>query len=93
MGKLKGIELPHLETWRVGKGMNRLDLAERSGISVSALRLIEHGGGTEPERVIRLARALGITVQELCEGCPDPDTLYLMRLRAAQSKASIRHRD
>lgn len=49
-----------LKRQRLGKGWTREELAERSGVAVSTLKLLETKGNGSFQRLIRVAVALGL---------------------------------
>jgi transcriptional regulator with XRE-family HTH domain len=49
-----------LRTFRLAKGWTRDELAERSGVAVSTLKLLETKGQGSFQRLIRVAVALGV---------------------------------
>ena len=58
----------NLRTCREAIGLSRAELAKRSDVSFSTIRSIEEGRVTDPliDTVVYLARALGITMGQLC---------------------------
>ena len=59
---------------RTAKGMNRRELARRSGISYYTLVFWDDGNGNPSlNDCIRIARALGITLEELTAGVTRPE--------------------
>ena len=56
---------------RRARGMSQWDLAMLSGVKLSALQCLEQGRndirGARADNVIRLARALGITAEQLID--------------------------
>lgn len=52
---------------RSQRGLTQQDLAERLGISIAYLSLIERGGRNPPfTTVVAIAEALGVRVREMC---------------------------
>ena len=49
----------HLKTYRLLQNMNQVTLADRSGISVGALKNLENGYGSTLKTLIAVLRALG----------------------------------
>src|SRR5690242_10212706 len=61
---------------RAARGWTQKELAQRSGINFGYIRMLETNQRPNPtgETLQRLARAFGISVDELLEGPPAPDT-------------------
>lgn len=63
--------LPYLAAWRAEKNLTQAELAERAGVERANLSRFEHQRLKARLRtVVRLARALGITTDELRQAPP-----------------------
>lgn len=54
-----------LRYWRVRKGLTRPELAKSAGVSISAIQQIENGRAPHESTAGKLARGLGVTLEEL----------------------------
>lgn len=54
-----------VKIWRLHRGMKQVDLAAASGIKKSRLSQIEHGAAASVEKMAALARALGVSMDDL----------------------------
>lgn len=57
--------LPHLVDWRADRGMTQQALADAAGVGISSVKKAEGGGPLRPLTVAKLAKALGVSVDEL----------------------------
>lgn len=57
-----------LERLRRGRGLDQMELAALARISQSTVSRAENGGGMTLGTALALAKALGITVEELLDG-------------------------
>lgn len=57
--------LRYLRDWRADCGLTQEELARRAGVAVATIRRAEYGEGTNPINAVKLAWALGISVQRL----------------------------
>jgi transcriptional regulator with XRE-family HTH domain len=63
----------HLRKLREGVGLSRAELARKAAVPASTLRDWEAGRGFPGLPVlVRLAAALGVTVEQIAEGVEDP---------------------
>lgn len=62
--------IPHLLEWRVSRYMTQSQLADKSGISRTAIATIEGGGKAKPGTVEKLAAALSISIDQLLHSQP-----------------------
>jgi transcriptional regulator with XRE-family HTH domain len=72
-----------LKTWRKLRGLTQVQLADRAGISRTALSRLEHGGeGVSLESFMRVLRALGV-LDDLIRAL-DPYESDVGRLRSGE---------
>lgn len=65
-------QLPHLRAWRERQSYGLRELAREAGLNQATLYRLEVLGTPAQPRTVRvLARALGITVQQLRQAPPD----------------------
>ena len=62
------------------RNMTQEDLADASGLTLSTVQRIENSGGGRHTTVLALAKALGVTVQELLEPCSDAEVSFFVFL-------------
>jgi transcriptional regulator with XRE-family HTH domain len=63
----------HLRTLRSATGLSRAEAARRARVPASTLRGWEHDRGfPHMAALLRLAEALGVTVERIAEGVEDP---------------------
>jgi transcriptional regulator with XRE-family HTH domain len=73
----------HVLTWRKLNQLTAAQVADRAGVSLPTLRMLEHGeGGISLENTLRIARALGIL--DLLVEAADPYSTDAGRLEAAR---------
>ena len=65
MATIKGVELPHLQAWRLWKGLKQEELAQLAEVTQSTISKIENGGEARLGTVAKLAKALGIEREQL----------------------------
>lgn len=58
-------ELVKLSDWRIERGLTQKALAEASGVAVSTVKGAETGSRKDPLIAAKLAKALGVSVDEL----------------------------
>lgn len=60
-----------VQALRKAQGMTQEQLAQKSGVKLSTLQKIERAGdmppGTSVESAVKLARALGVTVEDIVQ--------------------------
>jgi DNA-binding XRE family transcriptional regulator len=59
------IALPHLRAWRLHALLRRAELGHRAGVNPRTVDRAERGGRVADVTAVRLARALGCTVEQL----------------------------
>jgi transcriptional regulator with XRE-family HTH domain len=63
----------HLQTLRAEAGLSRAELARGVGVPASTLRNWEHDRGFPHLcALLRMAEALGVTIERIAEGVEDP---------------------
>lgn len=65
-----GIQLPHLQAWRLWKGLLQQELAEQSGVTQATISRIENGGEARLGTIAKLAKGLGISREQLLHAQP-----------------------
>lgn len=75
---------------RIRSNLEQLELAERAGISVGALKNLEGGKGSSLKTLIKVARALGRT--DWLEALAPKVSVSPMQMLRAQSKNAPRRR-
>ena len=75
---------------RIRANLEQLELAERAGVSVGALKNLEGGKGSSVKTLIKVARALGRT--DWLEALAPRVSVSPMRLLKARAKAVPRQR-
>ena len=75
---------------RIRANLEQLELAERAGISVGALKNLEGGKGSSIKTLIKVARALGRT--DWLEALAPKVSVSPMQLLKARAKAAPRQR-
>ena len=58
-----GVLAPHLQGWRLHRGLTSMQLAAQAGVSFGAISRAENGGGLHRRTLDTLARVLGIPVE------------------------------
>ena len=79
---------------RQNERLTQSELAERANISLSALKNLEHGGGSSLSSVVRVARALGRSewLDSFAPVEPTFSPLEMLHNRGAASRAPrVRH--
>lgn len=71
MAAPRGFVLPHARAWRERLWLTQQELAGSAGIKVSVVSRAEQGGAVSIPTVRNLAKALGITPDQLCYGEPE----------------------
>jgi DNA-binding XRE family transcriptional regulator len=66
-----GVEVPHLQAWRIRKLMKQWDLAKAAGVSRFTVQRAERGERISFDNVRAMAQALGVTPDELRYHAPD----------------------
>ena len=71
---------------RLAKGWTREELAERSGIAVSTLKLLESGGQGSFQRLVRVAVTLGVDgeLRELFAASGEMESIEAVKLAQRQ---------
>lgn len=72
----------HLRRWRLLRGLQVGEVADRAGVSVSTVSRLESGQGASVENLLRVLRALGVMDQMV--QALDPLTTDVGRLRAQE---------
>jgi len=82
-----------LRTFRLARGWTQEELAERSGLAVSTLKLIEAKGQGSFQRLIRIAIALGVDgeLRDLFGASTSADSIEAVK-RAERRRAPRRQR-
>jgi len=82
-----------LRAFRLAKGWTQEELAERSGLAVSTLKLIEAKGQGSFQRLIRIAIALGVDgeLRDLFGASSSADSIEAVK-RAERQRAPRRQR-
>jgi transcriptional regulator with XRE-family HTH domain len=82
-----------LRAFRLAKGWTQEELAERSGLAVSTLKLFETKGQGSFQRLIRIAIALGVDaeIRTLFESPSTADSIEAVK-RAERQRAPRRQR-
>ena len=75
---------------RIRANLEQLELAERAGVSVGALKNLEGGKGSSVKTLIKVARALGRT--DWLEALAPKVSVSPMQLLKARAKAAPRQR-
>jgi DNA-binding XRE family transcriptional regulator len=66
--------LPHLKAWRVYRLLSQAKLAETAGVGEMTIVRLERRGEANEITIYKLAKALGITVQQILEEGPPEQT-------------------
>ena len=66
----RSVSIPYLRAYRLAKQWTLDDLHHRSDVAVATLSRVENGGTAYPATARRLARALGISVEQLLNEPP-----------------------
>jgi transcriptional regulator with XRE-family HTH domain len=61
----RGITVPYLNAWRATRGLSQVELATRADLSLSTVSRTEQGGKVSLPNAVKLARALGVSVNDL----------------------------
>ena len=61
----RGITVPYLSAWRATRGHSQVELATRADLSISTVARSEQGGKVSLPNAVKLARALGVSVNDL----------------------------
>lgn len=72
---------------RASRGMSQGDLSRKSGVSQQLISVIENRGGTHPDKLSRLAAALGCAPSSL-----DPDFDDAARIVGSSPRTSVSER-
>lgn len=78
MEDIKSIFADNLKRYRKEKKMSQSDLAEASEVAINSIRSYEQGKANATlENISRLAKALGVTIGQLCNDYPEVQTLEI----------------
>lgn len=69
--KPRGITVPHLRAWRDHAVLKQQELAESAGVARSTVVRGERGDVISVDKARAIAKALGVTVQQLREMDPE----------------------
>ncbi len=67
----KGFQVPYLRAWREERALQQDELGKLAGLTATTVSRLEHGATARLSTIGKLAKALGVTREQLLRSLPE----------------------